>query len=223
MACNCKNKNQTENSVVKDKFLSDYIVCVDSGHGKDVVGKKSPDGRLMEWGWTREIKYRVIEKLMDEKIADCFDVNPEENEPGLTVRAKRANEVWTSNNKKAIFVSIHVNAAGKGGWGTANYWSIWTSPGKTEADTLADCIWEQAYNIFKEKELKVNKGGYSYGKSYENSFTVLTKTKMPAVLVENFFQDNETAVDYLLSDEGKDDVVNVITYGIKDYLAGVAE
>ena len=41
---------------------------------------------------------------------------------------------------------------------------------------------------------------------------------MPAVLIENFFQDNREDVKYLLSEEGKTDCVNIHVLGIKKYL-----
>ena len=217
------NKNNAElvEEVNKpNKLLSDYLVCLDSGHGKDVAGKISPDKTLIEWEWAREIKRRVIEKFEKEKIAETFDVNPEDTEPGLTTRANRANAAWEKHGKKGIFVSIHVNAAGSDGkWHDANYWSIWTSPNFTQADVLADDIWEEAYKVFTQKKLKVNKSGNKWGNSYENSFTVLTKTKMPAVLIENYFQDSKEGVNYLLSEEGKEDIVKVIVNGIKKYLS----
>lgn len=74
-------KNIKENGSSTEGFKSKYIVCLDSGHGVNVSGKRSPDGRLLEWEWAREIKYRLAEKLENNKIAACFDINPEETEP----------------------------------------------------------------------------------------------------------------------------------------------
>ena len=33
-------------------------VLVDNGHGENTPGKRSPDGRLREWSYTREIERR---------------------------------------------------------------------------------------------------------------------------------------------------------------------
>jgi N-acetylmuramoyl-L-alanine amidase len=41
---------------------------------------------------------------------------------------------------------------------------------------------------------------------------------MPAVLVENFFQDNKQDVQYLLSEEGRKDVIDIHVYGIEKYI-----
>lgn len=213
------NKQTVVEAVAEENFMSDYIVCLESGHGKDVVGKRSPDGKLLEWEWAREVKYMLAESLEKNKIALCFDVNPETTEPGLTTRANRANAVHKKNNNKSIFVSIHLNAAGNDGqWKNAQYWSIWTSKGQTEADKLAEDIWQEANKYFTVDNRKVGSDMSDGDHDYEANFTVLVKTVMPAVLIENFFQDNKENAQYLLSDKGKQDAVNVLTEGIKRYL-----
>lgn len=41
---------------------------------------------------------------------------------------------------------------------------------------------------------------------------------MPAVLTENFFQDNKLDVEYLESEQGKKDIVDIHINGIKKYI-----
>lgn len=38
-------------------------ILIDNGHGNDTPGKRSPDGRLLEWAYTREIADRVAARL----------------------------------------------------------------------------------------------------------------------------------------------------------------
>lgn len=202
-----------------NNYLSDWLVCMDSGHGKDVAGKRSPDSSLLEWEWAREMKYRIISELENQRICKCFDVNPEDTEPGLTVRATRANNAWKDNNKKGIFVSMHINAAGSNGqWANAKYWSIWTSKGKTEADNLAIYIWNSVNEIMVPLGRVMGKDMSDGDPDYESNFTVLTKTSMPAVLIENFFMDNRENVVFLMSEEGKELIVKGIVNGIRAYL-----
>lgn len=206
------NKKTVNESKVDEKYMSDYIVCIDSGHGSDVSYKKSPDSSLYEWKWTREVKYKLIESIEKEKIAVCFDINPEETEPSLTTRANRVNAVYKKNNKKAIYLSIHVNAASSDGkWHDANYWSIWTTKGKTEGDVFASYIQKEAERVFKPKGIRVVE-------EKEANFTVLVKSNTPSVLVENMFQDTKEGVKYLLTEEGKNDCIEVMKEGIKKYL-----
>lgn len=217
-----KNRNEAqkvEDIIKPGQLLSDYLVCLESGHGKDVAGKRSPDGTLLEWEWAREIKYRVKKELENQGIAECFDVNPETTEPGLTTRANRANAAWEKHGKKGIFISIHINAAGSDGkWHTPNYWSIWTSPGTTEADRVSRFIWDEANKILTPQGITVHKGVESVGNSNEAKFTVLMKTILPACLIENLFQDSKEGVKFLLSEKGKNDIVTIIVNGIKNYL-----
>ena len=217
-----ENRKQTEEEeeIIKpEKLLSDYLICIDSGHGREVPGKRSNDGRLLEWEWTREIKYRVIKEIENQGIAKCFDVNPEDTEPGLTVRANRANAAWKENNKKGIYVSIHVNAAGNGTqWMNARGWEIYTSPGQTEADILANYIWLSMNDILTPQGLTMRKDTSDGDYDKEAAFTVLTKTLMPATLLENMFMDNKDDLEFLLSEKGKKDIVNGIVNGIRKYL-----
>ena len=47
---------------------------------------------------------------------------------------------------------------------------------------------------------------------------VLKNTNCPAVLTENFFQDNKKDVDYMLSDEGFHAIVRLHVEGILNYI-----
>lgn len=40
-------------------------ILIDNGHGKETPGKCSPDGRLKEYVYTREIADRVVAGLQD--------------------------------------------------------------------------------------------------------------------------------------------------------------
>ena len=38
-------------------------ILIDNGHGVETPGKRSPDGRLREYAYTREIAARVVTSL----------------------------------------------------------------------------------------------------------------------------------------------------------------
>lgn len=38
-------------------------ILIDNGHGENTPGKRSPDGKLKEWAYTRDIADRVITGL----------------------------------------------------------------------------------------------------------------------------------------------------------------
>ena len=39
-------------------------IFIDNGHGKNTPGKRSPDGKFMEYKYTREIAKEVVEELL---------------------------------------------------------------------------------------------------------------------------------------------------------------
>lgn len=191
------------------------IVLLDNGHGKDTAGKRSPDGRLLEYAYAREITKRMEQALK----AQGYDVRlivPEENDISLQERCNRVNRICDQyGTKNVILVSVHCNAAGMGtSWMTGRGWEAWTSVGQTKADELATCIYKAA-----EKEgLKIRKDETDGDPDKEGHLYILKHTKCPAVLTENMFQDNKEDVEFLLSEYGKQVITRVNVNGIVKYI-----
>ena len=51
------------------------------------------------------------------------------------------------------------------------------------------------------------------------NFAIVRDTNCPAVLTENLFQDNQSEVKYLLSEAGKQSIVNLHADAIVKYLS----
>ncbi len=188
-------------------------VLIDNGHGSNTPGKRSPDGRLREYAYTREIAERLVMELRKNGI-DAERIVKEEIDVPLAERCRRANEYKAS---EAVLVSIHCNAAGNGSdWMSARGWEAWTSVGKTKADKLATCLYENAEYCLPG--MKIRKDMTDGDQDKENGFYILKHTKCPAVLTENLFQDNKEDVEFLLSEEGKLAIVNLHVWGIMKYL-----
>lgn len=189
-------------------------ILIDNGHGENTPGKRSPDGRLQEWAYTREIADMVVFGLRKHGI-DSERIVKENIDVPLSERCKRANNIYRETRKNAILVSIHCNAAGNGSqWMNARGWEAWTSVGQTKADALA----EHLYKAAEETGLKTRKDMTDGDVDKEGHLYILKHTKCPAVLTENFFQDNKEDVEYLLSSEGKRTVANIHVEGIINYL-----
>ena len=187
------------------------IVLIDNGHGKDTAGKRSPDGRLREYAYAREIAER-LEKELKARGIEAVRITPEENDVSLSERCRRANKY---GSKGGLLVSIHCNAAGADGkWHDAHGWGAYISQNASKnSKTLACCLIDAA----EGKGLKVRR--YSPDKPYwTQNLAICRDTKCPAVLTENLFQDNRADVDYLLSEEGKQAIVNLHVDGIMDYI-----
>lgn len=191
------------------------IVILDNGHGKETAGKRSPvwaDGsQLFEYEFNRDIVRRIAEKLEAENIPYRILV-PEENDIGLSERARRANAIAKENGGKAYVLSIHANAGGGTGW------EVWTSPGQTAADKIATVFFEEAGREFTPDGWRT-RSDYSDGDpDKEANFYILTKTTCPAILTENFFMDTEKDCRFIMSDDGRERIANMHVAAIKRVL-----
>lgn len=189
-------------------------ILIDNGHGHDTPGKRSPDGRLQEYAYTREIARRV-ENALKARGYDAARIVTEENDIPLNERCRRANKIYSDTGKNAILVSIHCNAAGADGlWHDARGWAAYVSPNASaKSKTLARCLIGAA----EGKGLKVRR--YSPDEPYwTQSLAICRDTRCPAVLTENLFQDNREDVKYLLSETGKQAIVDLHVNGIIKYL-----
>ena len=191
------------------------IICLDNGHAKSTPGKRSPNGKLLEYAWTREIVKRLSDKLQANGYK-TYIVTPETDvDVSLKERCRRINKVYRDNNKQAISISIHINAAGSGAsWLTARGWQVYVSPNaSSKSKKLAQCL----YNEAKKSNLKGNRS-VPKEEYWVSNLAMCRDTNCPAVLTENLFMDNKEDVKYLLSEEGKETIVNLHYNAIVNYL-----
>ena len=163
-------------------------ILIDNGHGRETAGKRSPDGRLLEWAYTREIARRVNAELQQRGYYSSLLV-PEDEDIPLAERCRRANRVCSELGRRNVcLVSIHVNAAGRGDkWYNATGWCCYTSKGQTEGDKLADCLCQAAARILHGHKMRFD---YSDGDpDQESNFYILSHTACSACLTESGFMD----------------------------------
>ena len=192
-------------------------ILIDAGHGIDTPGKRSPDGAFLEYLWNRQVADLVLARLR----AGGYDADlvvTETNDVTLRTRAMRVNRVCDRMGaSNVLLVSIHANAAGNGkSWMNATGWECHTSPGKTGSDDLAECFYKSFAAAFPEKRMRRDLSDGDSDK--ESNFYILTKTRCPAVLLENFFYDNREECAWLLRDQTKMKVASAIVVGIEEYL-----
>ena len=192
-------------------------------------GKESPDKRLKECKYSREICSEVAAKLMAYGCKVEIDYEPldlpktmqssivkQERNNELAMRVNYVNEVCRQKGvKNVLYVPIHVNAIGTDGkWHDANGWQVCVSDKASEGSKkLADCIFDAA----KKNNLKMRQPTATQ-QYWPQSLYVLNNTKCPAVLTENLFQDNKKDVDFLLSDEGRHAIARLHVEGILKYI-----
>lgn len=192
--------------------MTSNIILIDNGHGAETPGKCSPDGRLREYAWTREIARRVCDKLK----APGYDARllvPELNDVSLRERVRRVNSVYAgAGSGNVLLVSIHVNAAGSGQWHNASGWTAWVAPKASQRS-------RQLASLLNAEAVRLNlKGNRSREPFFTGNFAILRDTKCPAVLTENMFQDNSHDVDYLLSERSKSEITELHVNAITQYL-----
>lgn len=185
-------------------------ILIDNGHGKETPGKRSPDERLKEFAYTREIAERVVDGLQNEGI-DAVRIVTEENDVTLSERVRRVNAF----GKDTILISIHCNAMGSGAdWMPAQGWSVFVGG---NASMNSKRLARQLAQAAISKNVKVRRPSPQDLYWMANLY-ICQRTNCPAVLVENFFQDNREDVDFLLSEEGKKCVTDIMVEGIINYL-----
>lgn len=192
-------------------------IFIDNGHGSDTAGKRSPDGRFLEYKFNREIASRVVSDLKDRGY-DAELLVPEITDISLTERCRRVNTYCKAHgNHSCILVSIHANAYGNGkDWTPPNGWSVYTSKGQTRADILADELATAAKKHLPSMQMR---GDSSDGDiDYEENFYILRHTLCPAVLTENGFYTNINELSFLESRLGKQAIADLHVEGIVEFL-----
>ena len=193
------------------------LILIDPGHGIDTPGKRSPDGKFLEYLWNRQI----ADLLLDRFMIMCIDASlvvTETNDISLATRVQRVNRLCSKvGASNVILLSIHSNAAGNGSkWMSAQGWSCYTSKGETKSDVIAECLYDAFETEFADR--KIRKDMSDGDRDWEENFYVLQKSKCPAVLLENFFYDNRDECAWLLKDETKERIADAIVKGITQYI-----
>ena len=192
-------------------------ILIDNGHGILTKGKRSPDGKLLEYAYTRELARRIV-SILKSRGYDSELLVPEDDDIPLSERVRRTNAHCQALGKSnVILISLHLNAAGDGTkWMNATGWSCYTCKGQTESDRLADSLYKAAEQILENQVIRTD-----YARDgdpdWEENFYILRHSLCPAVLVEQFFMDNKKDLAYLISDEGKRNLIDVIVSGLESF------
>ena len=193
------------------------LILIDPGHGIDTPGKRSPDGKFLEYLWNRQIADLLLDRFVIMGI-DASLVVTETNDISLSTRVQRVNKVCSKvGASNVILLSIHSNAAGDGSkWMSAQGWSCYTSKGETNSDAIAECLYDAFEAEFADR--KIRKDMSDGDRDWEENFYVLQKSKCAAVLLENFFYDNREECAWMLQEETKRRIADAAVKGIIKYI-----
>ena len=195
-------------------------ILIDNGHGANTPGKCSPDGRLREYAWSRECAKRLVAALK-KKGYDAELITPEASDVKLQTRVSRVNNICKAvGARNCLLVSIHNNAGGGDGkWHDACGWSVFVSKNASEnSKKLARMLTAEAMKreLMGNRSVPIQK--YWTWSWMDKDIYILEKSACPAVLTENMFQDHKGDVDYLLSEEGMTELVDLHVDGITKYV-----
>lgn len=194
------------------------IILLDAGHGESTPGKRSPDGKLREYKYCREIANEVKNQLLNKGFQVELVVTDDTDVP-LMERCRIVNQYCDKYGKaNTVLVSIHCNAAGSGiDWMNAKGWSVFISNNSSsKSKKLAECL----FNAAQDENLALRK--YSQTQVYwKQNLAICRETYCPAVLTENLFQDNKEDVEFLLSEKGKESIVRLHVNGILNYIKAI--
>lgn len=221
------------------RTINDIHIILNYGHSNLTSGKRSPlystlskseqdyfkkhpefgKDRYYEWASNRVIGKQIAETLKKRKwnVHEIYPVDGKDM--SLSTIVAKTNEICKKyGTGNCIFISIHSDAAGNGGWLNGRGWAAWTTKGQTRSDKLASYLYKYADIEFKNDGQKVRKETSDKDPDYESNFTVIKGANCPAILTENFFYDNKEDLKYIVSEKGQHAIVWVHVMGIEEFI-----
>lgn len=177
--------------------MNNFCVLLDNGHGYDTMGKCSPqhfNKRVYEWYYNRKIVEILSCELFNRNINNKI-ITPEVEDISLTERVKRINDYCRNYN--CILISIHLNASKKDNCGTG--FEVFSTTLNNNSDKLANMFVKSFSEILPNQRNRGHK---------ECDYYILNNSNCTCVLTENFFMNNKSDVDFLLSYKGFKSIID---------------
>lgn len=180
-------------------------IVLDAGHGKNTGGKRSPDGKVREWNINEAVRKLVEKKLKEYENVSILTVSDVSGNTDVSLnnRTKKAND-WGAD----LYVSIHHNAFGSGGWSTAKGMETFVYK-KTLKEAVAVAEKVQS-SIVKHTGLP-NRGVKA------GNLHVVRETKMTAILIEGGFMTNQNEAALMQTASYQEKFASGIVEGIVNH------
>jgi N-acetylmuramoyl-L-alanine amidase len=179
-------------------------IILDAGHGKNTPGKRTPDG-MREFEFNSAVVEYIKTHLNGYQNVDVrFSHDPTGKvDVSLDKRTDYANQISAD-----VFVSIHANAFGSGGWNAAQGIETFIHTSKPKVATnLANLV---------QKKI-ISKTGRSNRGVKTANFQVLRTTKMPAILIECGFMTNKEEATLLKSESYRQKCAQAIAEALVEF------
>ncbi|MZQ87456.1 AMIN domain-containing protein [Paenibacillus sp. 5J-6] len=171
-------------------------VVIDAGHGDNDPGALSITGRH-EKDFTLSMAKKVEQLLLQDKRLNVLMTRSDDTFIPLDDRVSFANNIQSD-----LFLSIHGNSAKASVSGTETYYN------RPESAAFANVIHKYAVPAIGFPDRKVR----------EADFRVITKTTMPAVLLEVGYLSNKNDETAMYKDAFQDKLAAALVTAIKEYL-----
>jgi len=190
----------------------------DPAHGKNVVGKQSPDGKFKEYIWSRQMIRRIIKSFGTMALPFAIE-SPflgTIDEPGLRRRWARYNFIDKMYDNTLV-LSLHTDAF-KGQWWDGTGFSFFTSRENNQSDKLAEILATAIHQDMPEERIRKRT---PYDVSKDKNFTVIAgypNKQKPAtyhaILIENGFMDSTEDIIKLTDDKWNKRLADAYVIGI---------
>lgn len=184
-------------------------IVIDAGHGPDTAGKRTPDGSLREYQFNSVVALLVGALLLDYEGVDILYTHTDSRDVPLTERTNKAN-AWGAD----LYVSIHANANGNGGWDSANGIETYVYTTRPPAAV--------ALAMAVQRQLIRRTGLYDRGVRSAD-FHVIRESHMTAILVECGFMTNKAEAELLKQDGYRQACAAGIAAGIAETYGLIAK
>lgn len=201
--------------------MAKYLIAVDSGHGMETAGKRTP--AIPENWYDKKKGESIREKEFNKPAAeflifalercgfDTINVSPSTADTPLKNRYTAANNV-----KADLYVSKHYNAF-NGKWGTQNgIETIVSQYASSNSKKLAELVQNELVKEHKRTDRGVKTDITQSG----INIAVLRNTNMPAILTESGFMDNLEEARTMLDPEFQKADAEATCRGICKYFGG---
>ena len=170
------------------------------------------NGWFFEGVWNRVLVDKVAALLFELKIPTVKVFN-NYADTKLSVRVNKANDIG-KHIQYPVYFSTHANASSLH---LARGYEVYSSPGDTKSDQLAEWHYECVAKLFGDKiKMRTDLSDGDHDK--EARFYVLTQTKMPAILIEHLFFDNYQDALLLMREDVQDAFAYAQVYTILKYI-----
>lgn len=182
------------------------LIALDPGHGARTPGKRTP--RFPDGSFMHEYEFnRAVATLVAVHLRGCgfavIDVVPDDSDVPLRDRTAAANRVGAD-----LYVSIHANAGGSGGWSDARGIETLYKPGNAASERLARTMQN---GLIRSAKL------FDRGLQHRHDLYVLNTARMPAALVECGFMTNKKEAELLRSEDYRQTCAEAIARGVCEY------